>query len=145
MRGGSVTGLPFEVTSRHKGTWRSRWRERQLMIAVAGGEDAPSASHMATLRDVVASWADYQQIVTTFVRGLASGEHVPLTPATLGGFAAKTCGFDEELAFLSIEVTDASAPQRVRVTFCTGLPDGYATYAVVLDAGVPVEISAFAS
>lgn len=33
----------------------------------------------------------------------------------------------------------------VVATFYTGYPDGYATYAVTLEHGVPTEISAFAS
>ncbi len=145
MEDGSAMKLPFDFSSRHKGSWRSVWREHRLLIAVAGGEEAPSAPHVAKLGDVLARWPEYQQMVTTFVRGLASGEHVPLTPASIGGFAAKTCGFDQTLSFEAIEVTDASSPERVRVTFYTGYPDGYATYAVVLDGDTPVEISSFAS
>ena len=70
---------------------------------------------------------------------------MPLDAPAAGGFAAKSCGFDEELAFESISVTDGASPERVVATFHTGYPDGYATYAVVLERGAPVRISAFAS
>lgn len=127
------------------GMWRDRWREQQLFLVVAGSQDAPAAEHVATLRDVMARWPEVQETIRTFVRGLASGEHVPLRQAELGGFAAGSCGFDEQLSFDSILVPDLSAPRRVQVTFYTGYPDGYATYEVTLDDGVPTGIRAFAS
>jgi hypothetical protein len=94
---------------------------------------------------VIARWPTHQAAVATFVRGLAADAHVPLDPASRGGFAAGSCGFDEQLAFSSIAVPRLDAPTRVVITFSTGYPDGYATYAVTLDRGVPVAIHAFAA
>jgi hypothetical protein len=141
----SAPVIPLDLVFRSDGTWRDYWREQKLFLAVAGTPDAPAPAQVATLRDVLARWPEVQQTITAFVRGLASGEHVPLEPASLGGFAARSCGFDQELVFSSISVTDASSPHHVHVTFYTGYPDGYATYAVVLADGVPTAISAFAS
>jgi hypothetical protein len=145
MDGGSALALPFELAVRADGTWRSRWREQELFIVVGGTDDAPLAALLATLRDVVVHWPEYQQRITTFARALAGDEHVPLEPREIGGFAARSCGFDQKLSFDSIAVTDGNAPHRVRVTFYTGYPDGYATYAVVLEHGAPTSISAFAA
>jgi hypothetical protein len=137
--------LPFKLDLRGDGTWRSRWAEERLFIVVGGTEEAPAAPLVETLRDVVSRWAEVKDAIATFVRGLPSGHHVPLDPATRGGFSAGTCGFDQELAFDSIAVRSLESPRRVVVTFYTGYPDGYATYALVLERGVPTEVSAFAS
>jgi hypothetical protein len=140
-----LSPLPFELGPRSKGLWRGRWTTEKLFIAVGGTEEAPAAPLVETLRDVVSRWTEVQEHITTFVRGLATGHHVPLDPSTLGGFAARSCGFDQPLTFQSISVESIELPHRVVVTFYTGYPDGYATYAVVLDRGVPIEVSAFAS
>lgn len=136
--------LPFQLSFR-KGTWRTRWTEEKLFIIVGGTEEAPDDSRLATLGDVVATWPKVQQTIATYVRGLAANHHVPLDPPTRGGFAADTCGFDSNPAFVSITVADPDSPNRVVVTFYTGYPDGYATYAVTLDHGTPTAVSAFAS
>jgi hypothetical protein len=145
MERGPAVELPFELVLRDNASWRGYWREPKLGIEVAGTQDAPIAPLLDTLRDVIARWSEVQQTIAAFVRALASDEHVPLQPATIGGFAARTCRFDQELYFSSISVTDASSPQRVHVTFYTGYPDGYATFEIVLDGGAPSSISAFAS
>jgi hypothetical protein len=140
-----TASLPFELGPRSKGLWRGRWTTEKLFVAVGGTEEAPAAPLVETLRDVVTRWADVKEIIATFVRGLATGHHVPLDPSTIGGFAARSCGFDQPLTFQSISVESPELPHRVRVTFYTGYPDGYATYAVILDHGVPIEVTAFAS
>lgn len=137
--------LPFELAFRAPGTWRAYWAEEKVRVAVAGTNDSPAAPLLATLCDVIARWSELKQSVATFARGLAAEHHVPLDPATLGGFAARSCGFDGELVFDSITVTDPDAPHRAVATFYTGEPDGYASYAVVLDRGEPRSIGAFAS
>ena len=139
--------LPFTLSRSPRGdqTWRSRWIEERLFIVVGGSEEAPAAELVETLSDLMSRWSEVKDTIATFVRGLASGHHVPLAPATLGGFSARSCGFDQELAFDSIAVRSIEAPQRVVVTFSTGYPDGYAAFAVVLAHGVPTEVSAFAS
>jgi hypothetical protein len=139
------TPLPFELVSRGNGAWRGYWHTEKLFIAVSGTEEAPAAPLVGTLRDVVTRWTEVKDDIATFVRGLESGQHVPLDPATLGGFAVRSCGFDQPLTFQSLSVTSAELPHRVTVTFYTGYPDGYATYAVILEHGLPTEISAFAS
>jgi hypothetical protein len=135
----------FEFTSRYKGLWQTRWREQDLFVSVGGTEEVPDPALIDTLRDVVNRWTEVKETIAAFARGLASGHHVPLTPATIGGFAARSCGFEQPLSFESISVESPEHPHRVRVTFYTGFPDGYATYAVILDHGVPTEVSAFAS
>lgn len=144
MEGELATELPFDLVFRDT-TWRGFWGAQKLIIEVAGTQEAPTATLLVTLRDVVARWAEVQQTIAAFARALASNEHVPLDPPTLGGFAARSCGFDQELAFSSISVSDASLPKRVCVTFYTGYPDGYATYEIVLDDGTPTAVSSFAS
>jgi hypothetical protein len=141
----SVHEVPFELVFRDKGAWRGYWREEKIGVDVGGTPEAPAESLMATLVDVVGRWAEVKQTIATFVRALASEHHVPLDPASIGGFAARNCGFDQELAFQSISVTDGDVPDRVSVTFYTGYPDGYATYEIVLDGGTPTAVSAYAS
>ncbi len=137
--------LPFELVMRGNGVWRSRWKEEQLFIVVGGTDEAPAPALMETLRRVVFHWSDVKGTIATYVRGLAGGEHVPLDPAKNGGFAAASCGFDQPLSFESILVESIDAPTRVAVTFYTGYPDGYATYKVTLENGVPIGVGAFAS
>lgn len=141
----STNELPFELVFRPEGVWRGYWAEEKVGVEVGGTEEAPTGSLMATLGDVIARWAEVKQAIAAFVRGLAPDHHVPLDPPSHGGFAARSCGFDGDLVFQSIDVTTPDAPRRVVVTFYTGYPDGYATYALVLDGGAPTEISAYAS
>ena len=137
--------LPFELVPRGQGNWRGYWLAEKLFVAVGGTEEAPAAPLVDTLRDVVTRWTEVKKDIATYVRGLESGHHIPLDPSTRGGFAARSCGFDQPLTFQSISVTSPESPHRVVVTFYTGYPDGYATYAVTLDGGVPTGIGAFAS
>lgn len=135
------TTLPFELVFR-RDRWHARWAAEKVGVSVEGTEAGPSAALLATLHDAIARWPELRQAIATFVRGLAPDHHVPLDPPTLGGFAARSCGFGAELAFESITVT---AADHVAVTFYTGYPDGYATYEVVLEHGTPTAVSAFAS
>lgn len=141
----SAPALPFELSFPGPPTWRGYWAAEKVRVAVGGTEEAPTASLLATLRDVVSRWPEVRETIATFARGLAPDHHVPLDPPTRGGFAARSCGFDGDLVFESIAVTAPDSPHRVVTTFYTGYPDGYATYEVVLEHGSPIEISAFAS
>lgn len=142
---GEVAGLPFELVARPNGTWRGHWAVEKVSIAVAGDDEAPAAALVDSLRAVVERWDDVKAAIAAFVRGLDGGDHVPLQPASRGGFAARSCGFEQPLAFEAIKALWPDVPGRVEASFYTGYPDGYATYAVVLDGGVPVALSAFAS
>lgn len=137
--------LPFSLSRAADGTWRGRWAEEKLFIVVGGTDDGADAGLVRTLTDVVERWAEVRQTVATWAAGLPAGEHVALEPATLGGFAAGTCGFDEELSFDSVSVLDPALPDRVEITFYTGYPDGYATFRVVLVGGLPIVVTAYAS
>jgi hypothetical protein len=117
----------------------------KLFVEVGGTEQAPAPSLVDTLRNVVTRWTEVKEDIASFVRGLEGAHHIPLDPPTHGGFAARSCGFDQPLAFQSISVKSAEVPHRVVATFYTGYPDGYATYTVILEHGVPTEIGAFAS
>lgn len=141
----STIDLPFELVLRGKGSWRGRWAAEKVGVDVGGTDEGPSAALLETLGEVIARWPELPRTIAAYVRALAPDHHVPLDPPTLGGFAARSCGFDGELVLQSISVTTPDAPRRVVVTFYTGYPDGYATYEVVLDGGTPVELSAFAS
>jgi hypothetical protein len=141
----STNPVPFELVFRGGGVWRAYWAEEKVIVEVDGTEEAPTGSLMATLADLIARWTEVKRTIAAFVRGLTPDHHVPLDPPTIGGFAARSCGFDEDLVFASIGVTTRDAPHRAEVTFYTGYPDGYATYAIVLEGETPIEISAFAS
>jgi hypothetical protein len=135
----------FELHSGADGRWRGRWVEARLFLVVAGSAEAPDPALLVSLRDALARWSEIQAAISAFVAALPPEHHVPLDPPSLGGFAARSCGFDEALGFDSLSFTDPDTPERAVVTFCTGLPDGYASYAVTLVAGRPTKISAFAS
>jgi len=135
----------YELQLRAPNRWRGFWRDAKVRLVVAGTQDAPHPELEATLRGITDAWPDVQRTISEFVAALATSDHVPLEPATLGGFAARNCGFDGALSFESIFVTDPEAPGRVEVTFYTGYPDGYASYRVVLEDGRPVRVTAFAS
>jgi len=140
-----TAALPFELVYRGQGVWRSRWVAEQVFVVTAGTEEAPAPALMATLRGVVFGWSEFKQRIAGFAAALAADTHVPLDPASNGGFAARSCGFDQPLFFESIAVPDIDAPGRVTATFYTGYPDGYATYKVVVEDGTPTTWSAFAS
>ncbi len=141
----STTTPPFELVMRGKDTWTAYWASEKVRVAVAGTAQAPHPALLATLLDVTARWREVKQAIATFARGLAADHHVPLDPPTVGGFAARSCGFGEVLTFESIVATSIDAPHRALATFYTGYPDGYATFEVVLEHRVPIAISAFAS
>jgi len=137
--------IPFELTPRGAGTWRGSWKEEKLRVTVAGTSDGPAPALLATLGQLVSRWAEVKQAIAAYTRALAPDHHVPLDPPTLGGFAARSCGFAGAHAFESLTVLWPEAPERAVATFYTGEPDGYATFEVVLERGLPTAISAFAS
>ncbi len=134
-----------ELSFHEPDRWRAYWRDAKVRLVVAGTADAPHPGLEATVRAVTDAWADVQRMISAFVASLDASHHVPLEPASRGGFAAGSCGFDGELTFESISATQADAPTRVELTFYTGYPDGYATFRVVLEHGEPVALTAFAS
>lgn len=136
--------LPFTLR-RDDNTWRARWVDEKLFIVVAGTAEAADPDLLVALADVLGRWPEVREVIATYVAGLADDVHVPLEPASIGGFAAGSCGFDQELVFDSISAPDPSEPDRVEVTFYTGYPDGYATYRVVLRGGRPSAVTAYAA
>ena len=140
----SAADLPFELAFR-RGTWRGYWTREKLFIEVDGPADAPAGELVATLARAIAGWAEVKEAVATYVRGLPADHHVPLDPPRLGGFAARSCGFGGDLFFESLAVPAPDAPDRVVATFYTGHPDGYATFEIVLEGGVPTALGAFAA
>lgn len=117
----------------------------RVRLYVAGDAAAPSPPHRETLRDLVERWADVRATIEAWLRALPPDGRVELRGRGGEGFRVASCGFDEPFQADSVAVVDAAAPERARVLFCTGLPDGYVTYELVLDAGVPVAIDAFCS
>jgi hypothetical protein len=132
----------------HSGrSWMVPWREARVHLYVFGEASEPSPPHLATLRDLVARWDEVNATLDAWLRALPPDGHVPLRPAGRGGFRVASCGFDEPFPFQAdaVRVLDPDRPGRAVVEFCTGLPDGYATYEVVLEDGVPVSVGAFCS
>jgi hypothetical protein len=134
------SSLPFGLAESRDGGRHGYWGAEKLHVMVAASTARDAL--LATLHETVAGWRDLAATVARFVRDLDGEALVPLEPASLGGFSARTCGFQGELVFGSISVTDVA---HLRVTFCTGFPDGYVTFAVVIEDGVPVRVVAFAS
>jgi hypothetical protein len=135
----------MEFTRTPKGRWHARWGEPRISVVVAGTDDAPHPALESAVRDLVARWPEVRRAIEEFAAALATSTSVQLKPPLSGGFAAANCGFDGELSYMAIEVTDPEAPSRASVTFYTGLPDGYASYEVVLESSRPIAIDAFAS
>ena len=106
---------------------------------------APSPAHMKTLRDLVTRWEDFDASIEAYLRASPPDAGVELRGRGGDGFRVAICGFDNYFRAESVAATDPEAPERVRVVFCTGLPDGYVTYELLLDAGVPISIDAFCS
>jgi hypothetical protein len=139
--------MQLQLTLAGHGEWRATLPDgtAKIVVVVAGTADAPHPALAAALQDLVERWADVQRAIETFVRALAPDARVRLVPSNDWCFAAGDCGFDQKLRYQAIDVTDLGAPTRALVTFYTGFPDGYATYEVELDRGVPIAITAFAS
>lgn len=137
--------LPFTLRCRDDGNWGTRWAEERLHIVVGGSADAPDLPSIASLTEIVERWPEVCERVATHLASLDEDDHVPLEPGRLGGFAVRNCGFDQELWFESISVPDPALPDHVEITFSTGYPDNYATYRIVLIAGQPDVLTAYAS
>jgi hypothetical protein len=139
--------MQLQLTLTGQGVWRATLPDASapIVVVVAGTTEAPHPALALAAQDLVERWADVQRAIATFVRALAPDARVPLVPSDGWCFAAGDCGFDHELRYQAIDVTDLEAPTRALVTFYTGLPDGYATYEVELDRGLPIAITAFAS
>ena len=133
------------VGSGSRGSWQSELAGENLGLVVAGNDESPDAALVATVEALTGTWPEVRSAIHAFVRALAPDARVPLEPNDDWCFRASDCGFDGELRFQAIAATEREAPTRASVTFYTGLPDGYATYRVVLEQGRPVSISAFAS
>jgi hypothetical protein len=133
------------VGSGARSEWHAEVPGENLGLVVAGSEDSPEPALVATMNDVVRRWPEVRSAIETFVRALAADARVPLETDADWCFRAGDCGFDGELSYQTIVVADRDAPTRASVTFYTGLPDGYATYRVLLESGQPLSITAFAS
>jgi len=132
----------FELRRGGDGLWGAAWEDPQIHVAVSGDEAGPFPVLDGVLRDLVGRWPEVVAAIERFVRALPPEARVELEPPNRGAFGASDCGFDGTLHFQSLSVTE---PGRASVTFYTGEPDGYATFRIVLVAGVPCELSAFAS
>lgn len=137
--------LPFALAQGIGDRWSALWADQRLHVAVAGDERAPDPALSRAVRAVVERWPEVRHAIVAYAAALPPDHRVPLEPSRLGGFAARTCGFDGEITFESIVATDPTEPDRVEVTFWTGHPDGYATFRVVLVRGRPTAIIAIAS
>lgn len=128
-----------------RGVWRGPCARPDVWIVVAGGEDAPSAPHLAAARDLVARWDEVERAIRGYLRALLPDGRVPVQRRTNEAFAARDCGFEGELCYQALSVSDPDLPARAILAFYTGEPDGYATYELVLDGGVPTSIRCYAS
>jgi hypothetical protein len=133
------------VGSGARGEWHSEIPGENLGLVVAGNEDSPEPALAATMNELVGRWPEVRSAIETFVRALDGDVRIPLETDATWCFRARDCGFDGQLFYQAIAVTDRDAPARVSVTFYTGLPDGYATYRVMLESGQPLSITAFPS
>jgi hypothetical protein len=133
------------VGSGARSEWHGEIPSENLGLVVAGNDDSPDPTLAATMDDVVRLWPEVRSAIETFVRALAADTRIPLETDSTWCFRARDCGFDGQLSYQTIAVTDCEAPTRASVTFYTGHPDGYATYRVMLESGQPLSITAFPS
>lgn len=137
--------LPFELQRARQGRWSARWDAEKIGVAVAGSDDAPHPRHLETLRDLVARWPAVRRELEAWLAALPADTPILQRASRKPWWSAGDSGFDDDLVYQGLGVMDLDAPTRATVTFYTGFPDGYATYELVLDAGRPVEVLAFAS
>ena len=133
------------VKSAARSEWHAELPTENLGLVVAGNQDSPDPALVATMNDVVGRWPEVRSAIETFVRALAADARVALETDATWCFHARDCGFDGQLFYQTIAVTDCAAPTRASVTFYTGFPDGYATYRVILESGQPLSVTAFPS
>lgn len=136
--------LPFSFKRARDGLWYASWQAQKLFVVVGGDEEGPDAACAATLHDMILRWPEIRETIATYVTQLPPDTPIVLEKSDWGAFAARDCGFGEQ-RYEGIDVRDPTAPRRAEITFYTGFPDGYANYRVVLDDGVPIAITAFAS
>jgi hypothetical protein len=135
--------LAFTFTGR---SWRATWEHVSVGVLVAGSDDAPHPVLLATARDVIDRWDDIEREIEAFLHLLVEDDgRVELDPPKGEYFAARDCGFEGRLFFQAISVLDEEAPRSALVTFYTGYPDGYATFELRLEDGIPGPVSAYAS
>lgn len=121
--------------------WVASWPSSGRLL-VAGNEDAPHPAHLAAARALVARWDEVERAVREYLLELV---HVRLDARPNEGFAAEDCGFEGELFYEALAVTDPEQPSRARLIFYTGHPDGYVTYELTLEEGLPASIRSYCS
>ena len=126
------------------GFWIAGSEVAPCRVVVAGREDAPDEACRATLDDIVDRWDAVKASILAFVRGLPSDAFVRLE-GVQGGFVVSDCGFEGELFFASVSVTDVERSGRAEVTFYTGFPDGYVTFELGLEGDALTDLKAFCS
>lgn len=138
--------IPVELRRVSSGNWFAQWSDAKIRLVTIGSEDAPHPAHRRMLTDLVTRWPEVCDAIEKFVRALPPDARVRLQtePGKDWAFAASDCGFDGRLFWGAVSVTDPD-PKRAIVSFHTGLPDGYASYEVVLVDGTPIEVSAYTS
>lgn len=128
-----------------RGFWFGQCLEPRLRVVVAGDDEAPAAQIVASVEATLARWPEVSARIERYLRALAPDHIVELDPPSRGAFGAADCGFHEALAYQTLRATERDAPERVRVSFFTGLPDGYVTFEVELEHHEPRSLLAYCS
>src|SRR5688572_25187625 len=105
------------VGSGARSEWHGEIPGEKLGLVVAGNEDSPEPACATTMNDLVRRWPEVRSAIETFVRALAADARVPLETDSTWCFHARDCGFDGQLFYETIAVTDCEAPTRASVTF----------------------------
>lgn len=128
-----------------RGFWFGQCLEPRLRVVVAGDDEEPAAQLVASVDATLAHWPEVSVGIERYLRELAPDHLVHLDPPRQGAFGAADCGFHEALAYQTLSATDRDRPERLRVSFFTGLPDGYVTFEVTLEHHAPRSLLAYCS
>lgn len=128
-----------------RGFWFGQCPETRLRVVVAGDDETPDAQLVASVEATLARWSEVSACIERYVRALAPDRLVELDPPGRGAFGASDCGFHDGLTFQTLRATERDAPERVRVSFFTGLPDGYVTFEIALERHEPRSLLAYCS
>ena len=128
-----------------RGFWFGQCAEPRLRVVVAGDDEAPAAQLVASVEATLAHWPEVSVCIERYLRALAPDHLVQLDPPSRGAFGAADCGFHEGLAYQTLSATERDRPERLRVSFFTGLPDGYVTFEVTLEQREPRSLLAYCS
>lgn len=116
-----------------------------IYLRVAGTEDAPYPVLAPRFWHLVDHLDETMETIAAHVASLPPDTRIPFEHKPKEAIGARICGFQGPIWCLAVAVVEPAASASATIEFITGEPDGYVSFGIELDDGVPGAIVALLS